>query len=260
MKTKFKLIFTLVLALTVQMMFAQTKMVSGTVTDASGLPLPGATVLLKGTNNGTSTDFDGNYSIQATQGATLVFSFVGYTSKEITVGSSNTINVTLSEDTESLDEVIVVAYGTTTKEAFTGSASVVSAEQLLTRNVTSPIAAIEGRATGVQFTSTNGQPGSTPSIIIRGVGTLNGSTDPLFIVDGVQYEGALNTINQEDIASFTILKDAASTSLYGSRAANGVVIITTKSGKRGDIKVNVSAQSGFVSRAIQVYDRLSPGQ
>jgi TonB-linked SusC/RagA family outer membrane protein len=137
---------------------------------------------------------------------------------------------------------------------------VVGASDLAIRNVTSPIAAIEGRATGVQFTSSSGQPGSSPGIVIRGVGTLNGDTDPLYIVDGIQYEGALNTINQEDIESFTILKDAASTALYGSRAANGVVIITTKSGKRGEVQVSASMQYGLTSPAIPFYDEISPQQ
>jgi TonB-linked SusC/RagA family outer membrane protein len=236
--------------------WAQT--VSGTVTDENNQPLPGATVIVQGTTTGTSTDFDGKYQINAIQGQTLVFSYVGYATQNVVVNSA-THNVSLQLD-NTLDEVIVVAYGTTTKEAFTGSASVIGSGELLTRNVTSPIAAIEGRATGVQFTSTNGQPGSSPDLVIRGVGTLNGDTDPLFIVDGVQYEGALNSINQEDIASFTILKDAASTSLYGSRAANGVVIITTKSGTKGGIKVNASAQTGFVTRGIPFHDRLSAGQ
>lgn len=238
--------------------FAQEKTISGTVSDDTG-PLPGVSIIIKGTTKGTETDFDGNYAIQANVGDVLVYSFVGMTTQERKVGNQNVINVKMVTD-NILDEVIVVAYGTTTKEAFTGSASIVGAEELVARNVTSPIAAIEGKATGVQFTSTNGQPGSSPSIVIRGVGTLNGSSDPLFIVDGVQYEGSLNTINQEDIASFTILKDAASTSLYGSRAANGVIIITTKSGTRNAIKVNASAQLGLVSRAIPAYDRLSPGQ
>ncbi|MFH4967057.1 TonB-dependent receptor [Gaetbulibacter sp. M240] len=242
-------------------MFAQTKTVSGTVTDASGLPLPGATVLVKGTNSGTSADFDGNYSIQVNQGATLVYSFVGYITKEMTVGSSNVINVTMTEDAESLDEVVVVAYGTTTKEAFTGSAGVVQSEQLELRALTSPIAAIEGNVTGVQFLSTSGQPGSSPSIVIRGVGTLNGTTDPLFIVDGVQFEGGLNTINQDDIASLTVLKDAASTSLYGSRGANGVIIITTKTGKKGaGITVSATSSFGVMSRSIDQYDAVSPGE
>ncbi|GAA4805897.1 SusC/RagA family TonB-linked outer membrane protein [Litoribaculum gwangyangense] len=261
MKTKFSGILTLLLAFVVQLTFAQERTVSGTVSDASGLPLPGATVIVKGTTSGTSTDFDGKYSIQASQGATLVFSFVGYSTKEITVRASNTINVSLAEDAESLDEVVVVAYGTTTKEAFTGSAAVVKPESLELRPLTSPLAAIEGNVTGVQFLSASGQPGSQPGIVIRGVGTLNGSTDPLIIVDGIDFQGGLNTINQDDIASLTVLKDAASTSLYGSRAANGVIIITTKKGKRGTgVTVNVNSQFGVMSRAIDQYDATSPEQ
>lgn len=260
MKTKFSGILTLLLVFLVHLSFAQEKTISGKVIDQNGLPLPGTTVLVKGTSNGTSTDFDGNYSITANTGATLVFSFLGYTTKEVKVGSSNTVNVTLAEDRAALEEVVVVAYGTTTKEAFTGSASVITTQQLENRNVTSPIAAIEGRATGVQFTTGAGGPGASPNIIIRGVGTLQGSATPLIIVDGVQYDGPLNTINQEDIASFTILKDAASTSLYGSRAANGVVIITTKKGTKGGIKVNVTAQVGAVTAGIPFYDELTPGQ
>ncbi len=240
---------------------SQEKTVTGNVTDQNGLALPGANVVVKGTTTGVQTDFDGNYTISVAEGQVLSFSYLGYTTKEVTVGAQSTINVTLEEDAQALEEVIVTAYGTSTKEAFTGSASVVGAKDLEIRTVTSPIAAIEGRATGVQFTSAQG-PGSSPGIVIRGVGTLNGDTDPLFIVDGVQYEGSLNTINQEDIESFTILKDAASTSLYGSRAANGVVIITTKSGtKGGGIQVNASMQYGLVSASQwQFYDEVTPGQ
>tara|TARA_R110002012_G_scaffold60400_4_gene158153 strand:+ start:163 stop:3288 length:3126 start_codon:yes stop_codon:yes gene_type:complete len=260
MKTKTNAVLVLLLMLFVQASFAQSRTITGTVTSVTdGLPLPGANVIVKGTTNGVQTDFDGNYSISASNGQTLVFSYLGLKTKEVSVGSQSVINVSLEEDAQALEEVIVTAYGTSTKEAFTGSASVVGAEDLAIRNVTSPIAAIEGRATGVQFTSSAG-PGSSPGIVIRGVGTLNGDTDPLFIVDGVQYEGALNTINQEDIESFTILKDAASTSLYGSRAANGVVIITTKSGRKGGIQVNASMQYGLVDTSIPFYPELTPGE
>ncbi|MCM5662596.1 SusC/RagA family TonB-linked outer membrane protein [Galbibacter mesophilus] len=259
MRSKLNWFLTLVFALILQFSYGQEKTVTGVVTDQDGLPLPGANVTVKGTSTGTQTDFDGNYSINTSSGSTLVFSYLGQKTVERNVGASSTINVTLEQDAQALEEVIVTAYGTTTKEAFTGSASVVGSEELEIRNVTSPIAAIEGRATGVQFTSGAG-PGSSPDIVIRGVGTLNGDTDPLYIVDGMQYEGDLNTINQEDIASFTILKDASSTSLYGSRAANGVVIITTKSGTRGEIQVNASMQYGLVSPAIPFYEELSPGQ
>ncbi|MEO1011699.1 MAG: TonB-dependent receptor [Bacteroidota bacterium] len=241
-------------------LFSQEKTISGTVTDLNDLPLPGASVVIKGTTRGTQTDFNGNYTLETQSDQILVFSYIGYITKEIPIGTSSLINVILEEDVETLEEVIVTAYGTSTKEAFTGSASVVGAEDLAIRNVTSPVAAIEGRATGIQFIAASGQPGSSPEIVIRGVGTLNGDTAPLFIVDGIQYEGDLNTINQEDIESFTILKDAASTSLYGSRAANGVVLITTKSGTKGAIKVNASMQYGLVSRGIREYQEVSPGQ
>lgn len=250
-----------ILVFFVQIGFAQTRTITGKITDESGA-LPGVTVLVKNTSTGTQSDINGKYAIKASSGDVLIFRFVGMNSQEITVGASNVINVVMTSD-NLLDEVIVTAFGTSTKEAFTGSASVVGAEDLANRNVTSPIAAIEGRATGVQFTSaaagSNG-PGASPKIIIRGVGTLNGNSDPLFIVDGIQYEGSLNTINQDDIESFTILKDAASTSLYGSRAANGVVIIKTKSGSRGAIKVNASAQYGFVNRGLANYNEVTPGQ
>ena len=252
------MILTLFMALIVQLTFAQQKTVSGTVSDENGLPLIGATVVISGTSSGTTTDFDGNYKINASSGDVLNFSYVGYSDQNSTVGASNTINATLQPD-NTLDEVIVTAFGTTTKEAFTGSASTIGVKDLESRIVTSAISAIEGKATGVQFTSPTG-PGSSPGIVIRGVGTLNGSSDPLYIVDGVQFEGALSSINQADIESFTILKDAASTSLYGSRAANGVIIITTKKGTRGGIKVNATSSIGFVSRAIDQYDRTTPGQ
>ncbi len=260
MKLKFRCYVSIVSLFFCLGLQAQEKTVSGQVIDQSGLPLPGVSIVVVGTSNGTQTDFDGNYAITVATGNVLRFSYIGQKTVERTVGSSSTINVQMEEDAQALEEVIVTAYGTSTKEAFTGSASVVKAEDLAIRTVTSPIAAIEGRATGVQFTSAQG-PGSSPGIVIRGVGTLNGDTDPLYIVDGVQYEGSLNTINQEDIESFTILKDAASTSLYGSRAANGVVIITTKSGKKGGTQVNASMQYGLVSTSQwQFYDELTPGQ
>lgn len=259
MKKTLRLIFTLLLTLIAGITFAQEKTVTGTVTDSDGLPLPGVNVLIQGTNTGTQTDFDGNYSIQAEQGDILVFSFIGMESLEYTVGSVSIIDVAMDPDDAILDEVVVVAYGTSSQEAFTGSASVIGSAELETRNVTSAIAAIEGKATGVQFTSPSG-PGESPGIVIRGVGTLNGDTDPLYIVDGVQFEGNLNAINQEDIKSFTVLKDAASTSLYGSRAANGVVIITTKKGTPGDTKISVSAQTGFVTNGVSFYDQVTPGE
>lgn len=233
--------------------------ITGTVSDEEGEVLIGASILIQGTSSGAVTDLDGGYTIQANDGDVLIFSYTGMNTQEITIAGQTVLNVQL-ESNLILDEVIVTAYGISTKEAFSGSADVVGAEELAIRNVTSPIAAIEGKATGVQFTSPSGQPGSSPGIVIRGVGTLNGSTDPLFIVDGMQFEGALTSINQEDIESITILKDAASTSLYGSRAANGVVLITTKKGNSKGTQVSASVQHGFVSRAIPLYQEVTPGQ
>jgi TonB-linked SusC/RagA family outer membrane protein len=239
----------------------QDRTVSGKVTSGEdGSAIPGVNIVVKGTTTGAVTDIDGNYKLSVpTDGGILVFSFVGMQTQEIAIGNQSVIDVTMQSDAEQLEEILVVAYGESTKEAFTGSASVVGSDQLLSRNVTSPIQAIEGNATGVQFISPAG-PGESPDIVIRGVGTLNGETDPLYIVDGIQYNAPLNTLNQDDIESFTILKDAASTSLYGSRAANGVVIITTKSGKPGKIRVNASATTGWVSRGVPFYDQVSPGQ
>lgn len=259
MKTKLNGLLALAIMLIAQISFAQTKTISGVVSDESG-PLPGVSILIKGTGSGTETDFDGNYTIQANVGDVLQFSFVGMTTQEITVGNSNTIDVILEGD-NLLDEVIVTAYGTTTKEAFTGSAETIGSEELQLRTVTSPIAAIEGTATGVQVVSASGQPGSSPGIIIRGVGTLNGSTRPLYIVDGIQFEGDLSSLNQDDIENMTILKDAASTALYGSRAANGVVMITTKTGRKDTpVQVNITSQYGVVTKGIDEYDVVNPGE
>lgn len=232
--------------------------VSGTVTGDDGDGLPGANVLVKGTTTGTQTDLDGNYRLTVSNGAVLVFSYVGFETQEIEVGSRTIVDVTLGGVTE-LQEVIVVAYGETTKESFTGSATLIGERELRNRTVTSPLAAIEGKTSGVQFTSPAG-PGDSPGIVIRGVGTLQGQTDPLIIVDGIQFNAPLNTLSQDDIQSFTVLKDAASTSLYGSRAANGVIIITTKKGKRGGITVNASTSHGVVSRGVPFYDQVSPGE
>ena len=242
--------------------------VSGTVTDDNGLPLPGATVVVQNTNRGTTTDFDGKYQIQAIQGETLTFSYVGYASQNISVGSNATINVQM-EPTGLLEEVVITAYGTTTKEAFTGSAGLIGSDEISLRSATSPIGVLEGNTTGLQIINDSGAPGASPGIVIRGVGTLNGSTEPLYVIDGVQFEGSLASLNQDDIQSMTVLKDAASTALYGSRAANGVVIITTKKGiKRtvvdGDttfpIQVNVSSQHGLITKGIREYEMLNPGE
>ena len=256
-----KILLTCLMLVFVLYAWAQDRTVRGKVTDESGAGLPGVNISVKGTSQGVITDVDGNYRLSIEQqNAVLKFSFIGMKSVEEEVGNRSVIDVTMEADAKQLSEVLVVAYGETTKEALTGSASFLDGKALETRNVTSPLAALEGNVSGVQFTSPAG-PGDSPGIVIRGVGTLNGSAAPLYIVDGVQFNGPLNTINQEDIESFTVLKDAASTSLYGSRAANGVVIITTKKGNRtGGVTVNASAQAGLVTRAVPFYDQVTPGQ
>lgn len=260
MKVKLLGLMTLCMALVIQVSHAQEKTVSGTVTSVSdGLPIPGVNVIVKGTTRGVQTDFDGNYSIRASVGEVLAFSYVGMQTAEAVVGASNTINMGLGID-GALDEVIVVAYGTAKKGAFTGAATQINAEKIGERALSNVAGAIEGSSPGVVVNSANGQPGSGPSIRIRGFGSYSAGSDPLYVVDGMPYYGNVNAINSSDIESVTILKDAASTALYGNKAANGVVMITTKSGKNKKGQFTVEASSGVVSRSIGEYDSLGPDQ
>ncbi|AUS04658.1 SusC/RagA family TonB-linked outer membrane protein [Pseudotamlana carrageenivorans] len=257
MKSKFSGILTLLLALFVQLTFAQEKTVSGMVLDDYSLPLPGATVLVKGTTTGTSTDFDGKYSIQANEGDVIVFSFVGYSTQEITVSSSNTINVTLQEDAESLDEVLIVGYGTSTLRSFTGSATQIEAEALDRKTVSNVSQALAGEASGVRVINTSGQPGEDATVRIRGFGSVNGNRDPLYVLDGVPYTGSINAINPTDIESTTILKDAAATAIYGSRGANGVIVINTKKGSRGKDEIELDIRTGQNFNGLPRYSTIS---
>ncbi len=208
--------------------FAQN--VKGTVT-ADGQPLPGATVVVKGTATGTTTDFDGNYTIKADSGSTLMFSYVGYSAKEVLVGNQTTINVTLEADNE-LDEVVVIGYGTQRKSDLTGSVSSVSAEDVAAIPVSRVDQALQGRAAGVQVTQTSGAPGAGTAIRVRGGNSITGSNEPLWVIDGiiVGTNFNLNNLNANDVKSIEILKDASSIAIYGSRGANGVILVTTKSG------------------------------
>lgn len=248
----------------INLLQAQTVQITGTVTSAEdGMPIPGASVLVKGTSIGVATNVDGQYTISAPATATtLVFSFVGMVSQEVAIAGRTVINVILASDAKELEEVIVIAYGVTKKESFTGSADVISAEKLEKRTVTNITKGIEGLATGVQTTSGGGQPGSSASVVIRGFGSINASTTPLYVVDGVPYDGNINAINPADIESMTILKDASAGALYGSRGANGVIMITTKRGaKKGeDMKVNFRGTYGFSQRAIPAYETMDQKQ
>ena len=251
MRTKFSGFLTLILALIVQITFAQEKTVTGVITDQDGLPLPGANVVVKGTSNGTQTDFDGNYSIQANTGDILVYSFVGQKTEERTVGASNSINITLGMDAQALDEVVVTALGISKKEkALAFSAPKVDSESLNNAQNDNAISALSGKVAGVSINSPSGNLGGSQRILIRGVNSVTGNNQPLFVVDGipmdnsnfnttdtqrggggVDWGSAINDLNPQDIESMTVLKGAAA-ALYGSRAANGVILVTTKKGKK----------------------------
>ena len=227
MKRKLMLFLSL-LFISVGIATAQTQ-VRGVVVDEAGEPVIGATVLIKGTSQGTVTDFDGNFALSVPANARLVVSYVGYVTQELAATAN--MRIVMRSDSELLEEVMVVAYGTAKKSTFTGSAATVDPGQIESRSVASVSKALDGTVPGVQSTLGSGQPGSGAGIVIRGFGSINASQSPLYVVDGVPFNGDLNSINPNDIESMTVLKDASASSLYGSRAANGVIIITTKAGK-----------------------------
>ena len=234
--------------------------VTGTVV-SEGDPLPGVAVLIKGTHNGTVTDIDGHYSIKAPSDGILVFSFIGLKSQEQKINGRTVINVDLQTDSEVLDEVMVVAYATAKKYSFTGAASTVKGDEIARMQTSNVSRAREGTVPGLQASAASGQPGTDAEIRIRGIGSINASSAPLYVVDGLPFDGSINSINPEDIASITVLKDAASAALYGSRGANGVIIITTKQGQT-DSKTTVSVKASFggSNRAVRDYDRIGTNQ
>ncbi|MFD1188507.1 SusC/RagA family TonB-linked outer membrane protein [Pontibacter rugosus] len=250
--------FVMVLTL-LQQVYAQSKTVSGTVTDQStSQGLPGVAVIVKGTTVGTTTGLDGSYTISVpANGSTLIYRFIGYKTVEREIGNAAAINVALGVDDKQLQEVVVVAYGTADKGSFTGAATQISSEKIAQRPVTNITNAIAGQAAGVQANAGSGQPGSGPEIRIRGIGSVNSSNDPLYVVDGSPYPGSIANLNVDDIESISILKDASSTALYGARATNGVVMITTKKGKKGSNQINLKISQGVSERAIKEYDRVN---
>ena len=240
---------------------AQTAPVTGSVYSEAGAPVVGATVLVDGTSVGTITAGDGSFSVSAKPDAVLVVSFIGFESLEVPVGGRTHVEIVLHESSHAIDDVVVVGYGTTTKTAFTGSVAVVKDDDLAKRQVSNVTKALSGVTAGVQITSANGQPGTSASVRIRGVGSMSASNTPLYVVDGVPYDGQISAINTADIESMSVLKDAAASSIYGARGANGVVLITTKRGKSRDAVVTFDAKWGSNSRAIPQYDVITdPGQ
>lgn len=255
---KIKFFFSLLSVLAVTTLYAQDVNVTGTVTDAeTGEPVPFASIQIKGTLTGGSSDADGKYSILVHEDAVLIFSSIGYQTMEIGVDGKSTLNVSLSPDTEMLDETIVVAFGTSTRESFTGSATVVNSGDIAKVQSSDVTRALEGVVAGVQMTTSSGSLGQSPSIMIRGVSSINASNSPLYVIDGVPYSGDMNNINPNDIESMTVLKDAASNALYGARGANGVIMITTKKAKSGDAIVNIDAKWGWNTKALQEYDYIT---
>ena len=239
---------------------AQSQTISGTVLNAADdQPVIGASIQIKGTSKGTITDIDGKFSIEADAKAVLVVSFLGMETQE--VAAKNGVVINLSEDTKVLDEVMVVGYGTTTRAQFVGSAKAVDGEEFTKQAQSNVTNALQGKMAGVQIVNGSGQPGSGAAIRIRGTGSINGGTAPLYIVDGAPYEGSINAISSYDIASITVLKDAAATAIYGARGANGVVLITTKNGGTNTkFEVNVDAKWGNSQRGVPNYDVMTdPG-
>jgi TonB-linked SusC/RagA family outer membrane protein len=247
MRSKFKWIFTLLLAFLLQVTFAQEKTITGIVSDVSG-PLPGVNVIIKGTTRGTFTDFNGRYSVRANKGELLVFSFVGYNDKSVVVSDNSTITVQLQDAPTKLEEVVVAGYGVTSTKAKSNSATqTISARTIEGRPNVNVLQSIQGQLAGTNIALASGQPGTNKiDVIIRGIGSLNASTDPLYVIDGVPLTQAFfRNLNQNDIESISVLKDAAATSIYGNRGANGVIVITTKKGDfNSDLSINYSSSYG----------------
>ena len=229
---------------------AQTSSVDGKVTDSSSDPLVGVNVVVKGTSTGTSSDFDGNFTISVNQGDVLVFSYVGYTTQEITYSGQLSFSVSMSEDASQLDEVLLIGYGSVTKDDLTGAADLISSDDFNTGSVLSPEQLISGKLAGVSVTSGSGAPGDGQVVRIRGLGSLSLTNSPLIVVDGVPLNdggvggsrNALNSINPADIESMTVLKDASATAIYGSRGANGVILISTFKGKDSELKYSFTSK------------------
>ena len=250
--------------------------IKGTVTDSKGEPLPGVNIVELGVkkNNGTISDLNGKYTITVeSQKSVLQYTFIGYKTTEVTVGNRKTINVSLKDDTQSLDEVVVIGYGTMRKKDLSGAVASIKSDDLMLGNPTSISQALQGKLAGVQVNQSDGAPGSGVSITIRGANSFSTNSQPLYIVDGIPFEvgdtpsskanegnnsttNPLSLINPNDIESIDILKDASATAIYGSRGANGVVLITTKRGRAGDAKVEFSANFGLskIAKMVKMLD------
>lgn len=270
MKKLLQSLFILLFVATTAM--AQNRTITGTVISKDdGTPIPGVSVKVKGTNIGVSTSANGKYSLSVPANATaLEISSIGFVKQTVNIGSSSVVNVTLSSDAQALGEIMVIGYGTTKKESYTGSAVVLDSKTFEARPNTSFQKSLQGAAAGVQVTSVSGQPGAATQVRIRGIGSINASASPLYVIDGVaisstgtdltsvaQTADILSSLNPNDIESLTVLKDASASSIYGSRAANGVILITTKQGRIGQTKFTASVTGGLSSQAVKKHDVLN---
>ena len=236
---------------------AQSRLVTGTVVDTNGEPIVGAAVVVQGTTIGTATNVNGRFEIKAPEGGgDLQVYYIGYKTVIAPIGKQTDLTITLEEDATDIENVVIVAYGTATRASLTGAVAQVKADEIEKRPTSSVTSALEGTTTGVQVNNTFGEPGSEPTIRIRGFGSVNGSNSPLYVVDGVAFGGNISDLNPADIESISVLKDASSAALFGNRASNGVVLITTKQGRKDKLSVNVAVKQGFYQRGIAEYDRL----
>lgn len=227
--------------------YAQNASISGKVVDETGMPIPGATIVLKGTSTSVATDFDGKFQIDAPKNGVLLVSFIGNKTSEVAINGQSSVQVKMYSSSEDLNEVVVVGYGTQKKALVTGAISGVKASELKDLPITRVEQSLQGRVSGVTIASNAGQPGSSSTIRIRGITSI-GNNDPLWVVDGVVVDnGGIGFLNQADIESMEVLKDAASQAIYGARAAAGVILITTKKGKAGKMSVSYNGYTGFSS-------------
>ncbi|HEA20004.1 MAG TPA: SusC/RagA family TonB-linked outer membrane protein, partial [Pricia antarctica] len=253
---KLKMAVLMLLMAFTQTLLSQTT-VTGTVSDQEGVPLPGATVVVEGTSNGTTTDFDGQYELDnvATEDR-LTFSYIGMSPQTVNVGTQSEINISLAEDTQALDEVVVVGYGQQSRADVTGAISTVDSEDITATPVTNAEQALQGRAAGVTITNSS-SPGSSPNVRIRGLGTV-GNNEPLYVIDGV-ITGGLSGINPSDIESVSVLKDASTTAIYGSQGSNGVIVVTTKKGTKQKGELSFNTYTGYQTNTKR-YDVLNTSQ
>ena len=237
------------------------QVIRGKVTDEKGAPVRGANVNVKASTTGTITDTAGRFQLRIpSEAKVLVVSALGYAVKDVQVNDETEFNISLTMEAENMHEIVVVAYGTARKQSLTGSVATVSATSLEKRPLTNAIAALEGAAAGVQVNNTVGQPGASPIVRIRGFASVNYSNDPLYVIDGVPFGGNVADINPADIETISVLKDAASSALYGSRASNGVIIMTTKKGSKSNASLTFTINQGVYDKGINEYEKINANE